>query len=74
MSIRYDLGFQEALLRFADDQSESQCNPNDQAPTHEQEEVTQQRFALLCDAIDHYAAQRVEAERDRRGKEADKGR
>ena len=74
MSIRYDLGFQEALLRFADDQIESQSNPNGLAPTHAQEEATQECFALLCDAIDHYAARRVEAERNRLRQEASKGR
>lgn len=70
MSIRYDLGFQEALLRFADDQLESQSNPNGLAPTPAQEAKSQECLALLCDAVDDYAARRVGAARDRLGKGA----
>ncbi len=59
LSIRYDMAFQSALLRFADDQTEASTNPSLQ-----QEQETSLSFMGLCDTIDRYCERRVEVLRD----------
>ncbi|MGI4791984.1 MAG: hypothetical protein ACRYFS_24440 [Janthinobacterium lividum] len=54
-SIRYDLPFQECLLRFTNDQLEPESNPDESGPSLDQEQAQNQSFKMLVDIIDIYA-------------------
>ena len=64
LSIRYDLAFHDALLRFADDQINADSNSDDSAPSLRQEQQANQSMMTLCDMIDLYCDRRVQAVRD----------
>lgn len=60
LSIRHDLAFLEALLRFANDQAETNSNPDESAPSPDQERQANQSMMVLCDMIDIFVDKQVE--------------
>ncbi len=63
LSIRHDLAFLDALLRFADDQAEVNNNPDGSAPSPDQEQQANQSMMLVCDMIDIFVDTQVDQER-----------
>ncbi len=63
LSIRHDLAFLDALLRFADDQIEVNSNPDESAPSPAQEQQANHSMMLLCDMIDIFVDTQVDQER-----------
>ena len=72
-SIRYDLNFAEALLRFTDAQLAPTERPTEEPTTLE--EAADQRFTymILADCIDRYAERLVEARLEAAGVKNESG-
>ncbi len=60
-SIRYDLSFAEALLRFADAQIEPMTRQTEEPETLDEAAAQRFTYMILADCIDAYAERLVEA-------------
>ena len=63
-SVRYDLTFLEGLIRYTDAQLDAQNNPDQSAPSLEQERSCQESLMTLCDMIDLYCEKRIQGSRE----------
>lgn len=78
LSIRYDLIFQESLLRYTDDQVDlavgqvSASGGDNEAPSLRQEQRANASFMHLCDSIDAYVENRLRHVRQEIAKAVDK--